>query len=438
MAERPIPPQFLDDPDAPRLVQPIPRAAADPTVARPAVKKRGFLASLDIPVTVVVTLLLAIGGLMVYSTTFFWSYTDFGSETHIVLLHLRNMAIGAVFLLALALIDYRIWKRFAVLLLLLTIGVLIAVLIFSDQVFGARRSFIGGSYQPGELAELIVIVYMAAWLGSKNTKVHSFFNGMVPFLVLLGVIGGLVMLQPDLSTAATIFVVASVMYFLAGANIYHLVGIMGVLGAVGYVLSQRLSYTEDRITSFTAGLSDLSATGYHAQQAIIAFLNGGWTGMGLGQGTQKFFALPAPHTDSIFAVIGEELGVLGAGFVVLLFIIFVFRGLQIARRSNDPFGALLAAGITLWIITKALLNIAVMLSLVPPTGVALPFISYGGSSLVTVMAGAGLLLSVARVSSRPPVPEGKTKRADHDRGWGNRWSRLSGDSRRRGTPPARG
>jgi cell division protein FtsW len=438
MAERPIPPQFLDDPDAPRLVQPIPRAAADPTVARPAVKKRGFLASLDIPVTVVVTLLLAIGGLMVYSTTFFWSYTDFGSETHIVLLHLRNMAIGAVFLLALALIDYRIWKRFAVLLLLLTIGVLIAVLIFSDQVFGARRSFIGGSYQPGELAELIVIVYMAAWLGSKNTKVHSFFNGMVPFLVLLGVIGGLVMLQPDLSTAATIFVVASVMYFLAGANIYHLVGIMGVLGAVGYVLSQRLSYTEDRITSFTAGLSDLSATGYHAQQAIIAFLNGGWTGMGLGQGTQKFFALPAPHTDSIFAVIGEELGVLGAGFVVLLFIIFVFRGLQIARRSNDPFGALLAAGITLWIITKALLNIAVMLSLVPPTGVALPFISYGGSSLVTVMAGAGLLLSVARVSSRPPVPEGKTKRADHDRGWGNRWSRLSGDSSRRGTPPARG
>jgi cell division protein FtsW len=438
MAERPLPPQFIDDADAPRLVQPMPRAAADPSVKRAAVKPQGLLASIDIPVTVVVALLLAIGGLMVYSTTFYWSYTEFGTETYIALQHLRNMAIGAAFLIVLAVIDYRIWKRFAVIALLLTIGSLIAVLVFSDQVFGARRSFIAGSYQPGELAELVVIVYMAAWLGSKNSKVHTFFNGMLPFLILVGIVGGLVMLQPDLSTAATIFVVAGVMYFLAGANLYHLTGIMALLGAVGYVLSQRLSYTEDRITSFTAGLGDLSLTGYHAQQAIIAFINGGWTGMGLGQGLQKFRNLPAPHTDSIFAVIGEELGVLGAGFVVLLFIVFVFRGLQIARRSNDPFGALLAAGITLWVITKALLNIAVMLSLVPPTGVALPFISYGGSSLVTVMAGAGLLLSVARITSRPPVPEGKSKRANHDRGWGNRWSRLSGDSGRRGAPPARG
>jgi cell division protein FtsW len=246
---------------------------------------------------------------------------------------------------------------------------------------------------------------------------------------MIGLIGGLVMLQPDVSTAATIFVVTGVMYFLAGANIYYLVGIMGLLGVVGAVLSQQLSYTEDRLTSFTAGLTDLSATGHHMQQAIIAFINGGWTGRGLGQGLQKFGFLPAPHTDSIFAVIGEELGVLGAGFVVLLFVIFVFRGFQISRNAKDSFGGLLAAGLTLWVITKALLNIAVMLSLVPPTGVALPFISYGGSSLVTVMAGAGLLLSVSRVSSRPPASEGKN-RADHDRGWGNRWSRLSSDSRR--------
>ncbi len=439
MAETPIAPQFIDDAEAPRLVQAMPRAASEPKVTRPAIKQRGFLASLDIPITVVVTLLLAIGGLMVYSTTFDWSYQDFGSETYIVLVHLRNMAIGAAFLIVLAAIDYRIWKRFAFGALLLTIGSLIAVLVFSDEVFGARRAFVGGSYQPGELAELIVIIYLAAWLGSKKTKVGGFFSGMLPFLIIVGVIGGLVMLQPDLSTAATIFVVAGLMYFLAGANLYHLGGIMGLLAAVGWALSQRLLYTEDRISSFTAGLSDLSQTGYHARQAIIAFINGGWTGRGLGQGLQKFNnALPAPHTDSIFAVIGEELGVIGATFVVLLFIVFVFRGLQIARRASDPFGGLLAAGLTLWIITKALLNIAVMLSLVPPTGVALPFISYGGSSLVTVMAGSGLLLSIARVTSRPPVSEGKSKRANYDRGWGNRWSRISGDSRRRGTPPARG
>lgn len=438
MAEHPIAPQFIDDADVPRLVQPLPRVQSEAVPARPAVNRRSFLTTIDLPIMVVVMLLLAIGGLMVYSTTFDWSYQDFGSETYIALLHLRNMAIGAVVLIVLTLIDYRVWKRFALLALLLTIGSLIAVLVFSDQVFGARRAFISGSYQPGELAELVVIIYMAAWLGSKRTKVDSFTNGMVPFLILVGTIGGLVMLQPDLSTAATIFVVAGVMYFLAGANLYHLAGIMALLGGVGAVLSQRLSYTEDRLTSFTAGLSDLSATGYHAQQAIIAFINGGWTGRGLGQGLQKFGFLPAPHTDSIFAVIGEELGVLGAGFVVVLFIVFVFRGFQIARKAKDSFGGLLAAGLTLWVITKALLNIAVMLSLVPPTGVALPFISYGGSSLVTVMAGAGFLLSISRVTSRPAAPEGKSKRANYDRGWGNRWSRLSGDSRRRSAPPPRG
>lgn len=431
MAEHPIAPQFIDDADMPRLVQPMPRLQTEAVPSRTAVtNQRTFLSTLDIPITVVVMMLLAIGGLMVYSTTFDWSYQDFGSETYIVLQHLRNMAIGAVFLVVFAVIDYRIWKRFAVLALLLTIGALIAVLVFSDQVFGARRAFVSGSYQPGELAELIVIFYLAAWMGSKKTKVHSFFNGMLPFLLILGIIGGLVMLQPDISTAATIFVVAGSMYFLAGANIYHLIGVAGVLGGVGVVLSQRLNYTEDRMTGFTAGLTDLSDAGYHAQQAIIAFINGGWTGRGLGQGLQKFGFLPAPHTDSIFAVIGEELGVLGAAFVVLLFVIFVFRGFQIAHRAKDPFGALLAAGLTLWIITKALMNIAVMLSLIPPTGVALPFISYGGSSLLTVMTGTGLLLSISRVTSRPPVPEGKTNRANHDRGWGNRWTRLSGDSSR--------
>ena len=429
MAEHPIAPQFIDDAEVPRLVQPMPRALSDATISRSAVNKRSFAATIDFPITIVVLLLLALGGLMVYSTTFDWSYQDFGSETFIVLQHMRNMAIGGIFLVLFTLIDYRIWKRFAVLALLLTIGTLIAVLVFSDQVFGARRAFIDGSYQPGELAELVVIIYMAAWMGSKRTKVHTFFGGMVPFLLMVGVIGGLVMLQPDVSTAATIFVVTGVMYFLAGANIYSLVGVMGLLGAVGAVLSQQLLYTEDRVSSFTAGLGDLSEASHHAQQAIIAFINGGWTGRGLGQGLQKFGFLPAPHTDSIFAVIGEELGVLGAGFVVLLFIIFVFRGFQIARRAKEPFGGLLAAGMTLWIITKALLNIAVMLSLVPPTGVALPFISYGGSSLVTVMAGAGLLLSVSRVTSRPPAQEGKN-RANDDRGWGNRWSRLSSDSRR--------
>lgn len=429
MAQKAIP-EYIDDGEAlpaagRRVVQPVRTAASEPA-ARPVVRRRGLLAGVDSALVVVVVLLLAIGAMMVYSTTFDWAYSDFGSETAILVQHLRNMAVGAVVFSVMMLIDYRIWRRFAVLLLLITIATLIAVLIFSDQVFGARRSFIGGSYQPGELAELTVVIYMSAWLSSKNRKVDSFWNGLVPFAILLGIIGGLVVLQPDLSTAVTIFIVAGVMYFLAGANLTYLGAILGVMGVGGYIVSQSLSYAQDRLSSFTAGLTDLSQTGYHAQQALIAFLNGGWTGLGLGQGRQKFGFLPAPHTDSIFAVIGEELGVIGASFVVLLFIVLVFRGLQIARRAHEPFGMLLAAGVTLWIITKALLNIAVMLSLVPPTGVALPFISFGGSSLVVIMAGAGLLLSIARVSARQNSPEGRASSAIDDRGWGNRWTRLSG------------
>lgn len=431
MTDHPLP-QFTDE--SATVIRSTPRtaeASARPMdINRAGAQRRGFLATLDLPIIVVVALLLSIGGMMVYSTTFDWALQSFGSETFIFLQHARNMVIGFVFLVLMMLIDYRIWKRFAVLGLLLTVGSLIAVLVFSDQVFGARRAFLNGSYQPGELAELTVVVYLAAWLSSKSTKVGTVFGGLLPFAVVLGVVCGLVMLQPDLSTAATIFVVAGMLFFLGGANLYHLTVIGLIMGTGGFVLSQQFSYAQDRVTSFTAGLTDLTQTAYHAQQAIIAFINGGWTGVGLGQGRQKFGFLPAPHTDSIFAVIGEELGVVGAAFVVIMFVIFVWRGLSIARRARDPFGSLLAAGITLWVISKALLNIAVMLSLVPPTGVALPFISFGGSSLVVVMAGAGLLLSISRVTALTQTPEGRGARADLDRGWGNRWSRLSGAGRR--------
>lgn len=431
MTDQPLP-QFTDEGatvirSRPRTAEPSARPV---DVTRAATQRRGLLGTIDLPIVVVVALLLSIGGMMVYSTTFDWALQDFGSETFIFMQHVRNMGIGLILLVLLMLIDYRIWKRFAALGLLLTIGSLIAVLVFSDQVFGARRSFLNGSYQPGELAELTVIVYLAAWMSSKKTKVGSLFGGLIPFAVVIGVVCALVMLQPDLSTAATIFLVSGMLFFLAGANLYYLSIIGLVMGAGGFILSQQLSYAQDRVSSFTAGLTDLTQTAYHAQQAIIAFLNGGWTGVGLGQGRQKFGFLPAPHTDSIFAVIGEELGVIGATFVVIMFIIFVWRGLSIARRARDPFGSLLAAGITLWVISKALLNIAVMLSLVPPTGVALPFISFGGSSLVVVMAGAGLLLSISRVTTLTQTPEGRGARADLDRGWGNRWSRLSGTGRR--------
>jgi cell division protein FtsW len=433
MADQPLAPQFTDEPRAslPPIIKSAgatARAASVPIPERTE-RRRSALAALDLPLLLMVMMLLAVGAMMVYSTTFFWSYETTGSESTIFLQHARNMAIGLALLIVVYLVDYRIWRRFATLLLLFTVASLIAVLLFGDGAFGARRAFIQGSYQPGELAELMIVIYMAAWLGSKRAKVASFWRGLVPFGFVLGVIGALVALQPDISTAATIFVVAGLMFFLAGANVWHLGGILAIMGAAGFVLSQQLEYAQDRVSTYLSGLTDLTQTNYHAQQVVIAFLNGGWGGVGLGQGRQKYGFLPAAHTDSIFAVIGEELGIIGAIFVIALYIILVVRGLHIARHARDPFGALLASGLTLWIVTKALINIAVMLNVLPSTGIALPFVSFGGSSLVTVMMGAGLLLCIARVTAQTPPPSAKTERgadadADHRGGRDGR-TRLS-------------
>ncbi len=433
MADQSAAPQFTDaEFDLPVGVRSQPiirggmRTATPDLVPDRTASRRGLLSMIDRYILVVVVLLVAIGSMMVYSATFDWSYQEFGAPTVIFMQHVRNVVIAIAAFVVMTLIDYRLLKRFAVILLLGTIGSLVAVLIFGDDTFNARRAFFQGSYQPGEFAELAMVIYMAAWLGSKRTKVSSFTFGLIPFMVLMGIVVVLVALQPDLSTAATIVLVCGVMFFLAGANLTQLatLGAIAIAGAV--IFSQRLAYTNSRIDTFVASLTDLTETNYHAQQAIIAFLNGGWFGRGLGQGLQKFGFLPAPHTDSIFAVIGEELGVVGASFVVLLYVVLVVRGLQVARRSPDMFGSLLASGITLWIATKALLNISTMLNLIPSTGISLPFLSFGGSSLVVVMAGAGLLLSISRMTARTNAPEGRNVSANYDRGWGNRWSRLSG------------
>ena len=414
MADQPLVdlPQFENDvaKPAPRPVRATPRTTARVAVDAPSTERRGFLASIDGYILVLVGGLLAIGLMMVYSTTFDWSYQTYGSETVIFMQHVRNVLIGTVIMLLLIAIDYRVWRRLAVLILLMTIGALVAVLLFGDDVFNARRSLINGSFQPGELAELVIVIYMATWLSSRRTKIRSLTYGLLPFAILVGIVAGLVLGQPDISTAATILAVSGIMFFLAGADLMQMAvaGVIVVVVGVFYVTNIGPGYAQGRVTSYLSGSTDVTQADYHIQQAIVAFNNGGLTGVGLGQGKQKFGNLPAPHTDSIFAVIGEELGLVGASLVVGLYIALVMRGLQIARRAPDTFGALLAAGVTIWIAIKALLNIAVMVAIVPPTGASLPFISFGGSSLVVVMAGVGLLLSVARVTARQGAPKRNT------------------------------
>lgn len=439
MADQPIAPPTFVEPDEPirsRAAVALPdMAEASAPKIKIGEQRRRLVATLDLYLLIVVAGLLAIGLMMVYSTTFDWSYQTYGSDSVIFLQHVRNLVIGVVIMTLLIFIDYRIWRRFAVWLLLIVIGMLVAVLIFGDDTFGARRALINGSFQPGEAAELVIVIYMAAWLSSRRTKIRSITYGLIPFTVLVGIVGGLVMIQPDLSTAAVIVIVSGIMFYLAGADMKQ-IAIAGILvGAIGWVVSQLgllPSYAADRVDSYLSGVANLTQAHYQVQQAVIAFLNGGWTGVGLGEGRQKFGFLPAPHTDSIFAVIGEELGVIGATVVVLLYVAFVIRGFQASRRAIDSFGALLTAGLTLWVVLKALLNIAVMTALVPPTGAPLPFISFGGSSLVTLLAGTGLLLSVAR-ARRNSTPERSSVIANYDSGGRNGRSRVSSARGSRGS-----
>ncbi|MCY3865398.1 MAG: FtsW/RodA/SpoVE family cell cycle protein [Chloroflexi bacterium] len=390
-------------------------------------QRRHFLATLDKPMVAVVVLLLAIGSLMVFSSTWDWSNKTYGTATgFFVEEHLRNVVVSVLALVIFAAIDYRFWKRFAFWLLLITIVLLVAVLAFGEVIFGAKRSFTDGRLQPGELAEFAIVLYMAAWLGSKSAKVDSVLLGMLPFLFVVGTVSFLIVRQPDLSSAAIVALTAGVMFFVAGANILQITAVGGIAGAVSLVVINSWPYAQRRIADFLAGFSDVTLSDYHTLQAITAFLRGGWIGVGIGHSEQKFGALPAPHTDSIFAIIGEELGVLGAAIVVALYVVFAIRGFQFAHRAKDNFGSLLCVGFTSWVIIQALLNIAVMTGAVPSTGVPLPFISFGGSSLFVVMIGVGLMLSVHRVATRrKSTTERRSDIASFDRSWRNRRTRLS-------------
>ena len=392
-----------------------------PRVGRNSLLRR-LLSAVDIPLLLVTGTLLTIGLMMVYSSTLDWSYRLYGTVGAILKQQLRNAAIGGAAMCVFATLDYRLWRRWIIPALILTIALLVMVLFYgNDTLINARRSLVDGSIQPGELAQLVSVVYLATWLSTKHGQIRSITLALLPYLAIVGIIAGLIFMQPDLTTVAIIISVSAAMFFLAGATFRQLL-VMVVIGLlfIAFILlvgSDSLSYAGERIDSFIRGLDSLRAADYHSRQARIAFRNGGMLGLGLGNSLQKFAGrLPAPHTDYIFAILVEELGVVGAMAVIGLFVAFAYRGYLIALRTNDALGSLLAVGITTMVITQAMVNIAVMASLLPSSGVPLPFISYGGSSLVTMMAGVGLLLSVHRVTAVNASLRGRsTGLAHHDR-----------------------
>ncbi len=368
---------------------------------------------IDYVLLLTVAALLFIGLMMVYSTTFDWSYTETGSPMTFMVRQALWVALGLVAMVSLSRIDYLWWRRLAVPVMGMSLVLLVLVLVFGSVRFGAQRTFLNGSVQPSEPAKLAVVVYIAAWLSSKGEKIRQLSYGLIPFSVLIGVIAGLIVLQPDFSTAVLVVLTAITMFFIAGADLLQ-VG-LGCLvgGGTFYLLISNSLHGSERLGNYIATWSDPTLASHHVRQALVALGSGGLFGRGLGAGYQKFGYLPAPHTDSVFAVLGEELGLVGCVMVVALFALFAQRGFKIAMEARDPFGAVLAIGVTCWLVFQAFINVAVMTATIPFTGIPLPFLSLGGSAMVSSLAAVGLLLSVSR-GSQATIASGARRQTNLD------------------------
>ncbi|MGE3911002.1 MAG: putative lipid II flippase FtsW [Chloroflexota bacterium] len=356
-----------------------------------------------------VGLLLAIGAQMVYSASVIIAYNEFGDETYFFTRQLTWIAIGTVGLIAAASIDYRRWQKISLLALILTVIALVLVLVpaFGTVQYGSARWLKLGplpSFQPSELAKIAVVIYMADWLARKGKNVSKFTTGSIPFLIILSVIAGLVIVEPDMGTAVIICAVAFSVFFVAGANLWHLIlgFVPGGLIVAGIVIIFE-PYRLERFLGFMDPFGDPLGKGWQAVQTFYALGSGGLLGVGFGMSRQKAYYLPNAHTDSILAIIGEELGLVGTLTVVALLMIVGWRGLRIALRAPDPFGRLLAIGLTAKVVWQAIINIGAVTSSLPYTGVTLPFVSFGGNSLCMTMIGVGLLLSISRFATTAPL-----------------------------------
>jgi len=354
--------------------------------------------SLDVPMLIVVAALVVFGMLIVYSATWDVSLQKFADANKYFLRQLVWLGIGLVSAVVLFLMDYHRWKRdnFALYAIFATVVLLVGAL-----VLGGRNLLDGKSVQPSELAKLTIVIYLAVWLYSKKDDLQQVGLGIVPLGVILGLVGGLIAIQPDVSAAATVFFLGLIMFFLAGGSFWQMSVFVIIAGSLGGGLVSIVKPEAfQRVEDFVAGLLDITAVPDQVSAAISAFREGGWFGVGPGRGIAKLVLVPVPHTDSIFAVVGEELGILGASLLVILYGLFLWRGLTIARKATDGLGVLLASGLTLWIVFEAYVNMAVIIGLLPVAGNPLPFISLGGSNLVVSLTAVGIILNIGRSSDQ--------------------------------------
>jgi cell division protein FtsW len=362
--------------------------------ANPSVRKIG--GAVDFPLLLIMIAFLVFGLLMVFSASWDFSLGTYGDAMRMFYRQVLWMVMGIVTALLLSRLDYHNWRRLSVPVMLVTIVLLSLVLFLNDERLGAVRSIFGGSIQPSELAKVITVIYLSVWMHSKREQLHDIQWGLIPLAVILGVIGGLIYIQPDLSAAATVFMLGGLLFFLGGGDLKQIILLLIVAIVVGVLVVQVSSTGQERVGTYISGIKDPTQASYHVRRSFEAIVKGGWFGVGIGRANTKLTGLPVPPTDSIFAVIAEELGLVGAAGTVLLYVMLIWRGLRIADKAPDLLGSLLASGLTFWIAMEALVNMLVMVGLLPFAGNALPFISSGGSNLIASLMAIGILMNVSR------------------------------------------
>ncbi len=349
----------------------------------------------------IVAILVAIGIVMIYSASSIYAYGKMGDSLYYLKRHLIYLVIGLVMMFVAMSIDINRLKKMAKPAMLFAVVLLVFVLIphIGRETAGARRWFRFGpvNFQPSEFAKIAMILYAAELVSRKGLEMKNFLYGYLPALMVLGVVVGLILMEPDLGTAITISVITMIMLFVGGVRRSHILWSFFASLPALYLLLFSVPYRRKRIMVFLNPWADKRGTGFQIIQSFIALGSGGLFGVGLGQSRQKLFYLPASHTDFIFSIIGEELGFIGAVSVIILFALFVWQGMKVSFRSLGAFERLLSLGIVSLIAIEAIVNIGVTAGALPTKGLPLPFISYGGSGLVFHLMAVGLLLNAAKV-----------------------------------------
>ena len=364
-------------------------------------KSENAVGKLDITFLSFVLILLTVGLVMLYSSSYAFSYNQYGNSYKFISRQAMFAAVGIVVMLVVSRIDYHFWRKFAWILYALSTVMLVLLLVLPPMVEGkdVKRWIVIGpiNFQPSEIAKFAIILLFSSLIAANHKQMKSF--KFIAFLVvLLGLQCGLVVMEPHLSATVLIFAIGIVLLIVGGLPKRYILGGVGAGAGLGIlaVVTGVIGYGSDRIKYWLDPWADAKGKGFQTIQSLLAIGSGGILGRGIGQSRQKYLWLPEPHNDFIFAIVCEELGLIGALVIILLFCLLVWRGFTIAMRAKDKFGSLLALGLTFQVGLQAMLNIWVVTNTIPNTGISLPFFSYGGTSLLILLAEMGIVLSVSR------------------------------------------